>query len=162
MDVQRLVGLIDRYAGPLELFARQWCENPEDVVQEAFVKLATAVLPPDRAASWLFQVVRRGAINAGKAADRRRRHESKAFVHRTAWFEPDPTAIEPGDAVEALQSLPVGQREVIVARLWGGLSFEEIARLVGGSPSGAHRHYHEGLQTLRTRLGVAWNPMTNR
>jgi RNA polymerase sigma-70 factor (ECF subfamily) len=35
-DVARL---IDAHAAPLVLYARQWCAAPEDVVQEAFLKL---------------------------------------------------------------------------------------------------------------------------
>ena len=55
-----------------ELFARQWCDTPEDVVQEAFVKLASAGTPPENPAAWLFRVVRNGRLNAAQAARRRR------------------------------------------------------------------------------------------
>jgi RNA polymerase sigma-70 factor (ECF subfamily) len=43
-----------------------------------------------------------------------------------------------------------------VARLWGGLSFEQISELVGASVSTAHRRYFEGLSHLRERLGLTW------
>lgn len=162
MDVKRLASLIDRLGGPLELFARQWCDTPEDVVQEAFVKLAAGSTVPDQPAAWLFRVVRRSAINAGKASTRRRRHEDQAGREPRAWFESDSGAIDPEDVADALRTLPVDLRAVIVARLWGGLTFEEVARVVGGSSSGAHRLYHEGLQTLRAQLGVAWKPTTKR
>ena len=47
-------------------------------------------------------------------------------------------------------------REVIVARLWGGLTFEEIAQLVGCSLPTAHRRYHVGLTELRERMDGQW------
>jgi DNA-directed RNA polymerase specialized sigma24 family protein len=50
--------------------------------------------------------------------------------------------------------LPVEQREVIVAHLWGGLTFEQIGELIDASSSTAHRWYLAGLVTLRERLGV--------
>ena len=82
MDSDWLGRLVDRHAAALELFARQWCDTPEDVVQEAFVKLASARTPPENPSAWLFRVVRNGALNAAQAARRRRRHESEAAVAR--------------------------------------------------------------------------------
>src|SRR5437773_1965365 len=43
----------------------------------------------------------------------------------------------------------------VVAHLWGGLTFEEVAQLAGCSSSTAHRWYLAGLAALRERLGVA-------
>jgi DNA-directed RNA polymerase specialized sigma24 family protein len=40
MDPDLLGNLLDQHAAALELFARQWCDVPEDVVQDAFLKLA--------------------------------------------------------------------------------------------------------------------------
>jgi RNA polymerase sigma-70 factor (ECF subfamily) len=57
-------------------------------------------------------------------------------------------------AAAALQHLPLDQREVIVAHLWGELTFEQIADLIGTSSSTAHRWYIAGLTTLRERLEV--------
>jgi RNA polymerase sigma-70 factor (ECF subfamily) len=51
-----------------------------------------------------------------------------------------------------LGELPPEQREVIVAHVWGGLSFSEIGELVGTSSSSAHRLYQEGLANLRDRM----------
>ncbi len=86
MDSDWLGRLVDRHAAALELFARQWCDTPEDVVQEAFVKLASARTPPNNPAAWLFRVVRNGALNAGQAARRRRRHETDAAFNAPGWF----------------------------------------------------------------------------
>ena len=40
MDSDLLGRLLDQHAAALTLYARQWCDTPEDVVQEAFLKLA--------------------------------------------------------------------------------------------------------------------------
>jgi RNA polymerase sigma-70 factor (ECF subfamily) len=58
-------------------------------------------------------------------------------------------------AVTALQQLDAEQREVIVARHWGGLSFEQIADVAGCSASTAFRRYSAGVQILRQQLGVS-------
>src|SRR4051794_2870883 len=156
MDPDQLGRLIDRLAAALELYARQWCDEPEDVVQDAFVKLAALAAEPQNPAAWLFRAVKNGAINAGIAGRRRRRHEAKVAA-TVAWFEDQNrpgAAGDPGSAQAALAAPPVGQREVIAARLWGGLSFEQVAELAGVSSSSAHRLYHAGLSALRERLGV--------
>jgi len=67
MDHDWLGRLVDRHAAALELYARQWCDTPEDVVQEAFLKLASQRSLPDKPAAWLFRVVRNGALNAALA-----------------------------------------------------------------------------------------------
>ena len=47
MDPDLLGYLIDRYLPALVLYARQWCHAPEDVVQEAMIKLAEEVKKVD-------------------------------------------------------------------------------------------------------------------
>lgn len=53
---------------------------------------------------------------------------------------------------EVLETLAPEQREVVVAYLWGGLTFAEIGRLMGISDSSAHRRYLEALKKLRNKL----------
>jgi RNA polymerase sigma-70 factor (ECF subfamily) len=159
MDSNELGRLIDRHAAALELYARQWCDSPEDVVQEAFLKLAGQGSLPANPAAWLFRVVRNGAINAALAARRRRRHESGAAARALSWFHRPSSAargdsLDPETATAELQALPLEQRAVIVAHLWGGLTFEQIAEVSGISSSTAHRLYGSGLSLLRERLGV--------
>lgn len=158
MDSELLGQLLDRHAAALELYARQWCDSPEDIVQDAFLKLATLRTLPRDPAAWLFRVVRNAAINVSVAARRRTRRESAAAVGVPPWFEPDSTAergeIDPEAAAAELRVLPIAEREVIVARIWGGLTFAQTAELAGCSTSTAHRLYESGLATLRERLGV--------
>ncbi len=154
MTARQLAELIDEHAPALVLFARQWCSTPEDVVQDSFCKLASQRTMPDDAVAWLYRVVRNGALDAAKA-DRRRQRREAAAASSMPWFEE--VAIEGLDAanaVAALEALPAEQREVIVARLWSGLTLQEIADVVGCSVSSAHRRFEAGIATLRERLGV--------
>jgi RNA polymerase sigma-70 factor (ECF subfamily) len=149
--------LVDTHAAALVLYARQWCAAPEDVVQEAFVKLSQQRPPPDNPPAWLYRVVRNAAVSAARSERRRRRHEARAAARAATWFEYAPGAALDGRAASAaLQGLPLEQREVIVAHLWGGLTFHEIAAVAGCSSSTAHRWYLAGLSALRERLGVTW------
>ncbi len=147
--------LMDEHAAALVLFARQWCAAAEDVVQEAFIKLAAQRKPPDNPVGWLYRVVRNGSLSANRSARRRQRHEAVA-ARTEDWFTANVDAdLDGADAAAALQALPLEQREIIVAHLWGGLTFDEIAELTGTSSSTAHRWYLAGLTALRERLGVS-------
>lgn len=154
MTGRQIGDLIDAHAAALVLYARQWCAAPEDVVQGAFAKLAAARPTPDDPAGWLYRVVRNAAIDLGKA-DRRRLRREQAVARPVRWFaEPEIDGLDAAAAVAALDALPADQREVIVARLWGGMTLEQIAAVSGCSPSSAHRRFEAGIATLRERLGV--------
>jgi RNA polymerase sigma factor (sigma-70 family) len=154
-----LARLIDAHAAPLVLYARQWCDVPEDVVQEAFIKLVRHHRPPEDPVAWLYRVVKNGAIDTAKIARRRHRRESVA-ARPVRWFvEPAVDGLDAETAVAALERLAPDQREVIVARHWGGLSFEQIAIAAGCSASTAFRRYTAGVEILRELLGV---PCPNR
>jgi len=151
-----LTRLLDEQGSALVLYARQWCQTPEDVVQEALLRLARQAVLPDNVVGWLYRVVRNGAISASRRASRRKRREA-AVAHRgEPWFHASETArLDAEEATAALSELPIEQRETIVARLWGGMTFEEIAELTDSSTSSTHRWYQAGLSALQERLGVA-------
>ena len=156
MSPETLAQLIDEHAAALELYAAQWADSPADRVQEAFLRLVRQAEPPGRPVAWLYRVVRNLSISAARSAERRRRHESQARSGE-AWFSAtEGSRLDAQEATEALQNLPEEQREVIVARIWGGLSFEQIAELTETSSSTVHRRYEAGLAALRERLGEIW------
>jgi RNA polymerase sigma factor (sigma-70 family) len=148
--------LWDEQSAALVLYAQQWCNTPEDIVQEAFLLLVRQVVAPENPTGWLYRVVRNRAINASRSQARQARREAAVARPGHPWFEPtDGDRLDAAAATDALRELPRGQREVIVARLWGGLCFEEISRLAGFSVSTVYRRYQQGLLALRERLGVA-------
>jgi RNA polymerase sigma-70 factor (ECF subfamily) len=160
MDATRLGTLIDRHAAALVLYARQWCDAPEDVVQEAFLALMAQPTAPAQVAAWLFRVVRNRAISAARAERRRQRREREVASRTDLWFTTGPSPeVDAATLHEALVALPAEQREVIVAHLWGGLTFEQAGALAGCSSSTAYRRYLAGLELLRARLGEAPCPM---
>jgi RNA polymerase sigma factor (sigma-70 family) len=158
MDVTQLGLLVDAHAAALVLYARQFCATPEDVVQEAFVKLFKQERTPSSVVPWLYRVVRNAAIGVARSEQRRRRHEARASQEAPAWFVVHvDAALDAAEVVASLQTLPAEQREAITLHLWGGLTFADVAQVVDCSASSAHRHYAEGLRQLRERL----NPCPN-
>jgi RNA polymerase sigma-70 factor (ECF subfamily) len=149
IDGQRLRQLLDAHGAALALYARQWCRAPDDAVQEALVELLRQDPAPDHPAAWLFKTVRRRAMNQARSERRRAEHHRRAGEHRAEWFlEDDQSEFDSIELARMLESLPPLEREIVVARVWGGLPFERIAELVAVSVSAAHRRYHRALALL--------------
>jgi RNA polymerase sigma factor (sigma-70 family) len=149
--------LFDRHAAALELFAAQWVAAPADVVQEAFLQLVRQGRVPDRPVAWLYRVVRNGAVSAARRDSRRQRNEGIASGQARLRLETEgESPLDAELAARALEALPDEKREVVVARIWGGLTFEEIAEFAEISSSEAHRRYEAGLAALRKNMGVTW------
>ena len=155
MTAEELANLVDRHAGALVLFARQWSSAPEDVVQTAFLKLVRLPIPPDNPVPWLYTVVRNAARDSLRAEKRRSKYETRRAEQSTPWFYmgDDVGGLDAETATQALSELPLETREIVIAHLWGGLTFEQIAGALGGSASTAFRRYTAGILRLRERLG---------
>jgi RNA polymerase sigma factor (sigma-70 family) len=164
LSPEAVTRLWDEHRSALVLYARQWCDGPEDVVQEAFLLLVRQVAAPENPVGWLYRVVRNRAINAARSRGRQSRRETAAAARSNEpWFEPaEGDRLDAAAARDALKRLPIEQREVIVARLWGGLSFEEIARLSEMSLSKVYRSHQRGLAALRERLDASCTGKTSR
>jgi RNA polymerase sigma-70 factor, ECF subfamily len=113
--------------------------DAEDVVQEAYLralKYAGSYRGGDVRA-WLLTIVRNTAYDWLRK--RHARGSSDPFderVHVQPETEPDPERRLLRDAerrrvAQALEELPLHQREILVLREWEGLSYKEIADVMG-------------------------------
>ncbi len=153
--------VIARHAPALVMYAAQWSLDPEDVVQETFVELFREAVPPDSVAGWLFAVVRNKSVSSLRAAARRRNHERGRAGLSREWFVESPgDSLDADEAARWVDELAGELREIVIARVWGELTFEQIAELTGSSQSTCHRRYREALDILRKRSGVSC-PNTN-
>lgn len=153
LNGEQLEQLMRQHAAALELFAAQWTAAPEDCVQDAFIQLMRQPSVPDRLVGWLYRVVRNRAVSMQRSWWRRRRRETAFVAARPPWFTSS-TLSQPevDELTAALQAIPTELREVIVARIWGGMSFEQISHTVGASVSTVYRRYQTGLSRIRQQL----------
>lgn len=152
-----------RYGPKLLLCARQWTRSladAEDVVQEAFVRFwrhqrALGGEPQ----ALLFTSVRRAATDLARRNSRRSAREERADggLESTApIFESPLEGDDRREAIEAaLRVLPAEQREVLVLKIWGELTFEQIAAQLGIPPNTAASRYRYALAALRETLTAA-------
>ena len=75
LSPEAVTRLWDEHSAALVLYARQWCDTPEDVVQEAFLLLARGTAAPENLVGWMYRVVRNRAINAARSCRRQSRRE---------------------------------------------------------------------------------------
>ncbi|MBB5030841.1 RNA polymerase sigma factor [Prosthecobacter vanneervenii] len=145
----------------LVLYARQLVDSradAEDVVQQAFVRWWRRF--PDGDSSHiplLYAAVRTIALDQRRSDQRRVNREAKSEIavageHAPA-FDPLPEQKEAADIVEkALQTLPEEQREVVTLKLWGDLTFNEIAAMTKESINTVSGRYRYALQALHKKL----------
>jgi RNA polymerase sigma factor (sigma-70 family) len=153
IDELELQKLIDTYAAKLVLYARQWCCYPDDAVQEAFMDAARLSSLPADPAAWLFKTTRYKALNQQRSESRRSKLQHAVGMLRDHWFQPDLSAtLQSDELTRAIEQLDETPREIIVARIWGELSFEQVAQLVGLPTTTAFRIYRQTLEQLRIKL----------
>ena len=154
-DLERLTRIVAERAAALGLYARQWVDaaTAEDVLQEALTALLCEQSSPANPIAWMYRAVRNAAIDAGRAAARRRWRERAVAAERREWFDSRADALVDAQIAEqALKQLSVEHREIVVLRIWGQLGFAEIAEVMQIGVSTAHDRYGSALKQLRVAL----------
>ena len=150
--------------GPrLLLFARQQARNDydaEDILQEAFVRIwrlygHTGEIAP----GLVFQAIRRLSIDYARRDIRRQHREKKADeVDRiecgsVQWFE---SSLEKKEChiqlEEAIRQLSSKHQEVLMLKIWGELTFEEIGKTLEIPLHTAASRYRHALTYLKSIL----------
>jgi len=124
--------------------------SAEDVLHQVFLKLLERSVPaPDDPRTYLYRAVRNGALNLQRT---RLRHVE--LDSQPPWFEANSGSASEAIALEmALKELPCEQREVIMLRVWGGMTLEEAAAILEIPANTVASRYRYGLAKLRQRLG---------
>jgi RNA polymerase sigma-70 factor (ECF subfamily) len=149
-----LAGLYEAYGARLYRYAVLLLADrtvAEDVVQEAFVRLVTAMRGRsgvEATFAYLATIVRNECYTALRK--RRRRAEDQAPILERA--APDATEEERMILEAALRALPVEQREVVYLRVHEGLTFQEIADRCAVSINTVASRYRYATAALRRAL----------
>jgi RNA polymerase sigma factor (sigma-70 family) len=164
IDAEQLGRLLDEHGSALALYAAQWTDAADDCVQEALVELARQRQSPEHVIAWLYRVVKHRALNAARGDRRRRERESAAMAER---FRRNEQPVAFGDdelitATDSLLQLEPGERELIIMRIWGNLTYEAIGAALDISTATAHRHYERALNNLRNILESPCTTSKNR
>jgi len=162
-DRRAMETLLRRYGGPLLTFIRRMVgdhHRAEELFQDVFLRVWTKrrqfrTGQPFR--PWLYTIAR----NCCRADYRRMRKRQAAALQGEAAASAAPGP-SPADALlmsesaglvaAAVAQLPERQREVVVLRVWIGLSYAEIAQAVCRTEATVRSHMHHALAGLRKLL----------
>jgi RNA polymerase sigma-70 factor (ECF subfamily) len=146
---------LEDHAPKFLLFARQNTRSEadaQDLVQEAVVEALRRQpdgrLPPP---VLVFTTIRRRAVDLARSEDCRARRELAAVDPLAEfWFDTSVEDHELGQLIQgAMSRLPGMYREVVTLKVWGGLTFAEIAEVLGIPANTAASRYRYGLAELR-------------
>ena len=137
------------------LFARQKSRfeaDAQDLVQEAVLEAmqrAHGAAPPPVAL--VMATINRRAIDLARSDDRRAVRELKVQEGTPeAWFDNEVENREHSQLVQsAMNQLPEIYREVVTLKVWGELTFAEIAESLAIPANTAASRYRYGLEELR-------------
>ena len=110
--------------------------------------------------SWVFTVARHRAVDWHRWAARQRSEPLPLELagDRPAPDDPAAVALEAEStraALALIAELPRDQAEVVALRVLGGMSVDEVAKIVGKRPGAVRVLAHRGLRRLAQRLGSA-------
>jgi RNA polymerase sigma-70 factor (ECF subfamily) len=150
---------LDEHGAALVLLARHWVPSradAEDVVQEAFIRFWRLRERIEEPVAYLYACVKHCALDAQRGRQRRqRREQATARPEAESLFVRSMEHHERRMAIEtALRSLPANQAEVLVMKIWGGLSFPQIAIALEISANTAASRYRYALAKLREQLAT--------
>ena len=92
-------------------------------------------------------------MNIARTEKRLAAREKKVRAERNPWFEVDVDrqliAAEIERSIGTLEDL---DRQIVVAHIWGELSFSQISKVINKPSSTVHRHYKNALAMLARSL----------
>ncbi len=146
---------VEQHSPRFLLFARQKTRteaDAQDLVQEAVLEASQR--QPERGpppAALVFATIQRRAIDLARGNQRRLNRELIVVeASRPSWFDTSVEDREMRQIVEsALKQLPELHREVVMLKIWGNLTFAEVADVLDIPPNTAASRYRYGLAEMR-------------
>jgi len=179
-DAAAFETLFRQHYASLHDFASAWCgmsERADEIVSDVFLWLyehRDTVQPRTSLASYLYGAVRHRAFNARRSDNRSelRHHrlasESHASVvpQRNAtpeevYLDNEQRAVRVRSLVRALAPLSQTSRSIFLLRLQSGLSYAEIASIIGISANAAKTQFSRALAAVRQTISVAGGSESN-
>jgi RNA polymerase sigma-70 factor (ECF subfamily) len=155
-EPERWRNWLRQHGAALFLFARQWSatqSDADDAIQAGFLRFWKT---RDRArdeVAYLYSCVRSAAIDMGRTQRRQAARDRKAEPPQESAFEPPLEPAQRHARIEsALNQLPGDQREVVVMKIWGELTFAQIGKALGVPLHTAASRYRIALTRLAADL----------
>ncbi len=131
-------------------------ELAEDAVHDAFVRLCgMQESPSGRLEAYVFAAVRNSAVDYCRRAKREKKLAATLFAEASILESTNTTpATEDASSqlCDEIESLDEGTREIIVMKIYGELTFDEIGKVLDTPSATVATRYRRALLTLEERL----------
>ena len=160
---RQVIALSRKYGALVYRIARRYAHTPsevDDLAQDIWVRVID-ILPRKNPASpmegWLCVVASNVGLEHRKRRTRARRLKQTLtfFLPRTENRPPDAGIVDESTSARiwnAIDKLPTLQRQVVLHRVFEGLSTEETARAIQRAEGTVKASLHRALKTLSTEL----------
>ena len=119
----------------------------EDVLHQVFLEMLGKISMPDEPRPYLFRAVRNRALNS------RRGTERLTTLDHHEWLVKTEATMQAAITIEkAMRDLPTEQREVVVMKVWGEMTLEEMAKVLEIPVNTVASRYRYALGKLREFL----------
>jgi len=151
--------LMSKYEKPVYLMVRAMTRDVEearDITQRAFIKAFRGIKglrERSRFKNWLYRI----AVNLTRDHIRTRKDEADidSLVVTDGRSSPEKELID-RDIIEKTKgfigNLPPRQREVVILRIFRGMTFVEMSRILDVQPESLRANFHFGIKSLREYL----------
>jgi len=143
---------LDQWGGRLRFWLATRTTDVDDILQETFCKLIEQKRMPDRPAAWLFRVAANLLHQEARRNRRRKSREQYAATKESLHLPIDQKLLQQ-DVQVAITKLPQDLRDIVLLKLWGELTFAEIAKSIDVSTATVQRKYVEALSQLQSICG---------
>ncbi len=160
MDTHRFASLYDEHVRDIYkylYYRTQHRETAEDLTSQVFLKALDKFAAYDEARgtfiAWLYRIARNTVIDHYRASRDTLDIEDVWDLKSDADVARDAEARERVRKLQPyLSALPKEQRELLLLRLWDGLSYAEISELVGKSEDACKMAYSRVVAKLRKEV----------
>lgn len=121
----------------LRAFARSLCRNAteaDDLVQETMLKAWAArnsYIEESNFKAWTFRILRNALYSNWRKNSRLTQLDDTIYEKTAKATDNAETALELAEVSEAIQELPLEQREALILIAAGGFNYEEVAAIAG-------------------------------
>ena len=150
--------LFREHARSLVRLARLFADDrnaAEDLVQEAFIRLRRSfhrIESPTRTVAYLRSIVLNLARDHNRRGLMSLRHRMPEEENRLSAEDRIVVREDQQQVIDALQALPLRQRDCLVLKYYADLSIPDIAMTLGISVNSVKTHLQRGMAVLEARL----------
>ena len=155
-DQEAVSALVRRHSPRLYGFLQRYHpdrDDCDDLLQETWIRALSNLNrfdPKKRFTTWLFQIAlnlcrdlaRRGRVRSGY------RKDAQELQHGTEGV----TVEEKMDAMKAIESLPMQQKEVLLLRYYHGFPEAEVSEILGCPRGTVKSRLHQAVKAVRIKL----------